>query len=111
MKGISMTTLPMDNDNNPIPALRLNPNGAHNIAVTSIAGRNVTPFSDATRILSLYATVPTYIQFGDATTSDHYFPAGVYYDFAIGGDKALHTDHLSVLAAEGNGIIYISEKM
>ena len=110
-----MTTLPRDNDNTPIPALRLNPTGAHKIdAVTGMATRNAQPFDDKSRIVSLYATGAVYIQCGDggvdATSSDHYFPSGLYYDIAIGGGKILHTPYISVLAVDGDCTVYISEK-
>lgn len=51
-----MTTLPRDSDNNPIPAMRLNPNGAHEIAATSVSARNSVAFDDNTRVVSVYAT-------------------------------------------------------
>jgi len=110
-----MTTLPKDSDNNPIPALALNPNGAHLITVTSATSvKNTNGFDNGTRIISLYATSPMFIQFGDinidATTSDHFLPAGLYYDFAIGGGKTIHTPYLSAIAVGDSGIIYISEK-
>lgn len=109
-----MTTLPRDRDNTPIPALRLNPNGAHTIAVTSTAARNATAFDDDTRVISLYATDNIFIKFGDATvtatSSDHFFPAGLYYDIAIGGDKVMHATHISALAESGDCELYISEK-
>lgn len=65
-------------------------------------------------MVSIYADVPVYIAFGDssveASSSDHYFPSGVYYDFAIGGDRTGHATHLAVLAVAGGGSVYISEK-
>lgn len=45
-----------------------------------------------------------------ASATDHYYPDGLYYDFAIGGDKTLHFTHLAVLAADAGGTVYISEK-
>ncbi len=109
-----MTTLPRDTDNTPIPALRLNPNGAHQVNANGTSSRNTTPFDDDTRVISVFATTPVYMAFGDdsitATTSDHYFPAGLYFDFAIGGDKTVHTPHLAILAETGTGSVYISEK-
>ncbi len=110
------TLLPKDADNNTIPALRMRDNGAHNLAVSGTAARNTTAFSDETKVISLYATAPTYVAFGDnsvtATTSDHYFPAGVYYDVAItgGSGKGPHNAYISALSADGNGELYISEK-
>lgn len=109
-----MTTLPRDSDNTPIPALRLNPNGSHRISATSTAARNTTAFDDNTRVISVYATNDVYIQFGDsainATATGHFFPKGLYYDFAIGGDKTLQTQYLSVLAASSDCDVYVSEK-
>lgn len=109
-----MTTLPRDSDNTPIPALRLNPNGAHNIDATDTSARNATAFDADTRIISIYATGAVRIKFGDNTVtagaSDHYFPSGLYYDFSIGGDKTLHTSHLAVLADDADCSVYISEK-
>jgi hypothetical protein len=109
-----MTTLPRDTDNTPIPALRLNPNGAHTINATTTSACNTAAFDEETRVVSVYATTPVYIKFGDdtveATSSDHYFPAGLYFDFAIGGDKTLHTQYLAVITPSGTGAVYISEK-
>jgi hypothetical protein len=110
-----MTTLPRDSDNNPIPALRLKPDGAHTLlATTAVSVRNATPFDTDTRIVSVYADGPVYISFGDnsvtAGNSAHYFPTGIYYDFAIGGDKTLHTTHVAALAVDADCSVYISEK-
>ena len=109
-----MTTLPMDRDNNPISALGLNPNGAHNINATSTSTRNANAFDPNTRIVSLCTTGDVFIQFGDesVTTNNtgHFFPAGLYYDFAIGGDKVMHTPYMAVIAANADCTVYISEK-
>jgi len=110
-----MTTLPRDSDNTPIPALRLAPNGSHVINATATSARNVTAFDDNTKIISLYATGAVYVLFGDssvsATTTNHYFPSGLYYDIAIGGDKTLHTPYVAVIAADDDCMVYISEKI
>ena len=109
-----MTSLPTDTDDNIIPALRFKSGGAHKITVNSSAARNSTPFSETTRIIGLYSTVPVYLAVGDntvtATVSDHYFPAGVYYDIAIGGGKTAHHTHVSVLREADDGMLHISEK-
>lgn len=110
-----MTSLPLDIDNNPIPALRLKvAGGAHTIAATAVSTRNATAFNANTRVVSVYATGPVYLRFGGAsvvaTASDHYFPTGVYYDFAIGGGKLGFTSHVAVLRADANCTVYISEK-
>lgn len=108
------TLLPVDSDNHPIPAVRLKPSGAHALSATVASARNANGFDAATRVVSLYATAPVYVKFGGAdvvaTASDHYFPAGVYYDFALGGDKVPHYTHLAVLRVSADGAVYISEK-
>jgi hypothetical protein len=109
-----MTTLPTDRDNNPIPALGLNPNGAHIINATSTSTRNTTAFETDTRVVSIYATDDVFVQFGDSnvttTTSDHFLPQGLYYDFAIGGDKVMHMSHVATIASDVDCTVYISEK-
>ena len=110
-----MTTLmPTDSNDNAIPALRLKSSGAHSIDASAASVRNTAAFDAETKILSVYATVPVYLKFGDssvtATTSDHYYPAGLYYDFAIGGDQTGHYTHLAVLRASTDGTVYVSEK-
>ena len=110
------TLMPTDDNNNPIPALRLKTGGAHNIVASTTSARNATSFGDDTQIISLYASVPVYVRFGDntvtATSSDHHFPAGVYYDMAIGGEGALKYTNIAVLRADvTNGTVYVSEKI
>lgn len=109
-----VTLLPRDSDNNLIPAVRLKPGGAQHIAVTSTAACNGTAFNTDTRVIGLYATGPVYLAFGDstvvATTSDHYFPSGIYYDFAIGGGPVKQFGYVSALAVSSNCTLYISEK-
>mgnify|MGYP003669811667 CR=1 FL=1 len=45
-----------------------------------------------------------------ATSSDHYFPEGVYYDFSIGGNNTGHFTHLAVIRASYDCDVHISEK-
>ncbi len=110
------TLLPKDADNNIIPALRLRENGAHSVAISGTSTRNLTAFDQDTKIISVYATVPVYLNFGDetvgATANDHYFPAGVYYDIALSGGagKGAHHDYLAVIRTDEDGVLYISEK-
>jgi hypothetical protein len=108
------TLLPLDSDSNVIPAMRLMPSGAHKISATSSSARNSTAFNANTRIVSVYATDAVYINFGDstvtATATSHYFPAGTYYDFAIGGDRTGHYTNLAVLRVSADCDVYISEK-
>ncbi|MCB9987914.1 MAG: hypothetical protein H6868_01120 [Rhodospirillales bacterium] len=108
------TILPTDSNDHVIPAIRLKDGGAHAISVSAASARNAAAFDSETRIVGLYATGPVYIKCGDssvtATTNDHYFPEGVYYDLAIGGDKVNQYTHIAALAADTNCILYISEK-
>lgn len=55
------TLLPLDTDNNPIPALRLESSGAHSISASGTASRNTTAFDAGTRIVSVYADTPVYL--------------------------------------------------
>ena len=47
-----------------------------------------------------------------AASSDHYFPAGVYYDIALSGgsDKGPHFTHVAALRVDVDCTVYISEK-
>lgn len=110
------TLLPKDADNNTIPALRLKDGGAHTISVTGSSARNSVAFSEETKVISVYATGPVYLKLGDAsvtaTSGDHYFPAGVYYDVAIsgGGGKTAQDTYIAVLQADSSCTLYVSEK-
>lgn len=108
------TKLPLDANDNPIPALRLKDSGAHSITTNATSAVNATAFDEKTRVISLYATQDVYLTFGDAsavaTTSDHFFPAGLYYDIAIGGDSTAHDTHVAALRTSADGTLYISEK-
>lgn len=110
------TLLPKDSDNNAIPALRMRDAAAHSIAVGATSARNTNAFNASTKVISLYATSPVYLKFGDSSvsagTSDHYFPAGTYYDVAIsgGGGKGVHYTHVAALRVDQDCTLYISEK-
>ncbi len=108
------TLLPQDQNDNPIPALRMKSGGAHKISIGATSALNATAFDTETRIIGLYADVPVYIAFGDgattATVNDHFLPAGIYYDISIGGDHSAHYTHIAALQAAGAGTLFISEK-
>ncbi len=109
------TLMPTDDNNHPIPALRLKDSGAHSIAATATSARNAAAFGADTQVISICPTVAVFVKCGSssvtATASDHYIPAGLYYDIAIGGDGQKQTTHIAVLRAEAtDGIVYISEK-
>ena len=108
------TLLPKDADNNIIPAVRLKDGGAQSVSVTAVSAHTAQAFDSGTRVVSLYATGPVYVRFGDetvtATTADHYFPTGVYYDFAIGGGQVAQFTHVAALRVSSDCTLYISEK-
>ena len=108
------TKLPLDTNDNPIPALRLKDSGAHTISTSITSARNTLAFSNDTKIISLYATQDVYINFGDstvvATNSDHFFPANTYYDIAIGDESTGHNAYIATLRDSADGTLYISEK-
>jgi hypothetical protein len=109
------TILPKDDDNNPIPALRLKDGKAHKITATFVASKNSIPFDASTKVVSVFATEDIFIEFGDpsivATTNSHFFPSGVYYDFAINTNKNAIDRYISIVqAGESSGYVYISEK-
>lgn len=110
------TLLPKDADNNTIPALRLRSGGAHVLNVTGANVRNNLAFNEETKVISVFATAPVYLAFGDAsvtaTPSDHYFPANTYYDVAIGGGagKGAHNAYIAALRTSEDCTLYISEK-
>jgi len=116
-----MARLPLDDAGNAIPAMQLKNGGAHQIAIGATSARNSTPFT--CKIASLYCDQPCYVAFGDetveATASDHYFPAGIYYDFSLAGFGSAQSyddaneeryTHIAVLQVSAGGMAYVSEK-
>jgi hypothetical protein len=108
------TKLPKDNNGNPIPVLRFLQGGARNLATSASSARISTPFSAGTKVVGLYATQDVFLRFGDSSvtagTSDHFLPAGLYYDVAIGVDDEAHYTHLAAIRVSASGTLYISEK-
>jgi hypothetical protein len=109
------TLLPRDSNDIPIPALRFRAGGAHKITAGAVSARNSVAFASSTRVVGVYASVPVFINFGGsdvtATSAHHYLPEGLYYDLSIGGGNGhAHFTHIAVLAAAGDGDVYISEK-
>lgn len=107
--------LPLDDNGAPIPALRFKPGGAHAItSTTSASARNATAFSAGTQIVSIFATTDIYLRFGDsavtAATTDHFFPAGTYYDVSVGGKEVQRYTHMAVRAVSTGGTVFVSEK-
>ena len=108
------TLLPIDADSNSIPAMRLKSGGAHKITSSGASARNSVAFGADTQVVSLYATQDVYVKFGDSTVTaantDHFFPAGIYYDVAIGNSRSGHATHVAVLQVAAGGFVYVSEK-
>ena len=107
------TLMPVDSRNHPIPALRFASGKAHAIGVTATTARNATAFSADTRVVLIYATGPVYLQTGDATvtasSTDHFFPEGVYFALSLGSNLRTRHDHIAVIRADGDCILHISE--
>lgn len=110
------TLLPRDDNHHPIPALRLNPGGAHTLSLSATPVRTAAAFSPQTRVISLYATGAAFIRSGDAAVTagsgDHYLPANLYLCLSVGDDALLrnrHT-HLAAISADGSPqTLYLSE--
>ena len=107
-----MTTMPNDNLGRPIPTLGYVDGGAKTVAFTATSARNGTAISSDVRVVTLYATQPCYLRFGDntsvATATDHYFPADTYYDVALGPDTK--DRYIAALRVSVDGTLYISER-
>lgn len=107
--------LPLDDNGTSVQALRFKPGAAHAITTTtSASARNATAFGATTQIVSIFATTDIYLRFGDssvtAATTDHFFPAGTYYDVSVGGREAQRYTHLAVRAVATGGNVFVSEK-
>lgn len=108
------THMPRDQRDNPIPCLKID-GAAHKINVTAASARNATAFDSKTRVVSIYATGGVYLKQGgsdvSATTNDHFFPAGLYYDIAIGSDGTQDfSAYIAFVKADADCIVYLSEK-
>ena len=118
--------MPVDDNGNAVPCITLKEDGAHKVlSIQSNApSKNATPFGDDTVVISLYVTNPVYIKFlqgpndTPATAEDHYYPAGIYYNFHLGGrvgdNYAVGTNtpnykYISMLAVSSAADAYISE--
>ncbi|MCA8908062.1 MAG: hypothetical protein KDA49_03440 [Rhodospirillaceae bacterium] len=110
------TLLPRDDDNHPIPALRLRPGGAHQLAAaTGASTRTATAFAADTRVIGVVSDVDIYLQTGDATVTasatDHFLPAGLYADLSLGGPGSRRDTHVAVRSLAEAGTVHVSEKV
>jgi len=101
--------LPRDNDDQVIQALSLKTDGSHKIEAGQTSDRSGELSS---KVVFLYATEAVYLRFGDATVTatatDHYFPKGVWFGFALKNIEDAHT-HIAALAVDADAVLYISE--
>lgn len=108
------TLLPKDANGQTIPAIKMKDGGAHSISTSATSARNSTAFDANTVVISIYCTQDVYLKFGAsdvvATASDHFFPAGTYYDVAIADAGGQKYTHLAALRVSADGALYISEK-
>lgn len=116
-----MTEMTYDDNGSPIPCLTFKDDGAHAIAFTGTAANNSTAFKDDTVVISLYATSACYVKLSDssgddATSSDHYFPAGIYYNIHLGGRNSKgyaqqkpSKKYISAIQVDTGGTLYVSE--
>lgn len=108
------TLLPVDENTNPIQVLRLRDLATHRITVTAVSARTSVAFNATTRVVTLVATVPLFVRFGGgtvvATATDHYIPANVPIDVAIGGDRNAQFTFAAAIRAATDGVLYISER-
>ncbi|MCS5597896.1 MAG: hypothetical protein NZ828_11655 [Alphaproteobacteria bacterium] len=107
--------LPEDANGNPIPALKFKDSGAHKVNIDTVtSARNTGAFSTKTDVISIYSTEDCFVKIGTssvtATTSDHFIPAGIYLDIAIGPNADTQNAYMAVIAANASGTVYISEK-
>ena len=110
--------LPTDANDRVIPALRFSPDGNHHITFATANGnaRNVTPFADGVKVVSLYATEDCYIKFGfsnsvTAADTDTFIPGGMLIEPAIvGADGSTAFTHIAVKGATSDGVLHVAER-
>jgi hypothetical protein len=106
--------LPQDTNGNPIPTLRLKDGGAHKININGTSAKNTAPLSLDTDVIGLYATEDSFIKIGTdtvtASDSDHFIPAGTYFDIALGPNETAQNSYIAAITTGVSGTLYISEK-
>lgn len=105
------TTMPIDRNNYPIPALSLSSDKAHSLTAGAVSSKNTTPFNSGTRVVMVTPMTDVIVRFGDgsvvAVATDHYLLGGIPYHFAV---DPLATPYLAVLrAGVSDGVVKISE--
>jgi hypothetical protein len=116
--------LPIDGRNEPMPVLYYrNLNGTANTFASTVSTTAVRlgPFSDGTRVLSMYANADVYFVTGNSTvtavTSSHFWPSGLYYDFNVFWGGSFNQDggdqYISLITSDAskNANVHISERI
>lgn len=108
------TLMPRDDDLVPIPALRLRPGGAHQLAVGAVSATTVQPFPPGTRVISVFATGPVFLRTGTAgvtaSPTDHFIPPNTYLDLSLGNPHTEVHTHVAAIRASTDCTLYISER-
>lgn len=108
-----MTQLPTDADNNPIQALSLRDEDAHQIAFTTTSKKIGKNFNADTKVISIHATQDCFVKIGDqdviASSACHFIPRGVTLPLAIRGNKGGTHKRIAAISNGTNGTLYISE--
>ena len=110
-----MSKQPRDDSNYPIPVLGYRLNGSQQLTLSASSTRSEA-FSIATRVVSIYATVDSFFEVGNATViannlTSHFIPAGMYIDISLGADTnaALNAKYIAAIT-QNEGMLYISER-
>lgn len=111
-----MSKQPRDDSNYPIPVLNYKRNGGQQVSISDTSAIS-SAFGASTRVISAYATVDSFFEIGDITTTantvtSHFLPAGIYIDISLGsdGNSALNAKHIAIISG-GEGTLYISERI
>lgn len=108
-----MTSMPLDNDSQPIPVLTLRTGGGHAITFSATSDRTQTDFAAGVRVVQLTPTSACFVAFGNAsvvaTGNDHYMPAGVPQVFSIMSSGFAVPTRVAAIQASAPGTLYVSE--
>lgn len=108
-----MTSMPLDNDSQPIPVLMLRPGFCKKVDFNATSDRTDSNFSADARVVQLTPTAPCYVAFGDETVvaadTDHYLAAGVPQVFSIRSPGYPVPLRVAALQVSESGTLYVSE--
>jgi hypothetical protein len=113
---MAKTRMPRDDNSQSIPVLRFREGGSQTVSLSDAAVRS-SALSSGTRVITVTCTVASFFRTGGsdvtASTSDHYIPAGIPFDMALGSDMsdtdAYHA-YISIITSGATGTAYISER-